>query len=609
MKKKIIIPLVIILILGLLGGGFALLWFKTGFLDFMKPAQTVWTKQMEKALGIENKKFADYSKVLEDYKEIKDKSYKSKFDVSAKLDIDELDEDVQKTINNSKITIESNNDVSGKKTQNKIGLYSKDSEILTLDLVTNGTTVGLGCDDLYDKYLVASLQDTIDYYKKNASRNSSSIESMEAATEILEKAGNLDLYELMYISDSDLKHFDKTYRDAFKTMVPKNCYSKKNGVKVEVDGKDVKTSAYYLTLNGEDAYTFAENLTNTIKDDDVLSGLITDKANLVVESTGLSSYLKQSTGQTKIKQSQVEYLIDEACDQLLEELKYIKDYDNQGITIAVYTKNGKLVKIEFKAFTEDEEKTIATAEYGDKKNIYSLYEDEDKPFVVITDEYTKHKDDEKAGTITVEAYEKTVATADYEFINKKNEKKFDLSVNIPDAEAKFDIMLSSKGDYKKEPVDVDGRIAFKYDDQSAEINFTGNYEFTDVSVPTLDENNSLRIFKVSNSELQSELEKIMKKASEVLPDRLKLIGVDVKAEDIYKEKKTETKLNTLPTTPNTDTKTENKTPSNNTDTKLPGLNIDTKLPSLNTEIKVPDVNVNDIEKDITNKIETNTKLF
>lgn len=609
MKKKIIIPLVIILILGLLGGGFALLWFKTGFLDFMKPAQTVWTKQMEKALGIENKKFADYSKVLEDYKEIKDKSCKSKFDVSAKLDIDELDEDVQKTINNSKITIESNNDVSGKKTQNKIGLYSKDSEILTLDLVTNGTTVGLGCDDLYDKYLVASLQDTIDYYKKNASRNSSSIESMEAATEILEKAGNLDLYELMYISDSDLKHFDKTYRDAFKTMVPKNCYSKKNGVKVEVDGKDVKTSAYYLTLNGEDAYTFAENLTNTIKDDDVLSGLITDKANLVVESTGLSSYLKQSTGQTKIKQSQVEYLIDEACDQLLEELKYIKDYDNQGITIAVYTKNGKLVKIEFKVFTEDEETTIATAEYGDKKNIYSLYKDEDKPFVVITDEFTKHKDDEKAGTITVEAYEKTVATADYEFINKKNEKKFDLSVNIPDAEAKFDIMLSSKGDYKKEPVDVDGRIAFKYDDQSAEINFTGNYEFTDVSVPTLDENNSLRIFKVSNSELQSELEKIMKKASEVLPDRLKLIGVDVKAEDIYKEKKTETKLNTLPTTPNTDTKTENKTPSNNTDTKLPGLNIDTKLPSLNTEIKVPDVNVNDIEKDITNKIETNTKLF
>ena len=106
MKKKVILTLVIIiLILGLLGGGFALLWFKTDFLDFMKPAQTVWAKQIDRALGIENKKFIDYSDVLKEYKEVKDKSYKSKLDVTAKLDISDLDEDVQKTINNSKITI------------------------------------------------------------------------------------------------------------------------------------------------------------------------------------------------------------------------------------------------------------------------------------------------------------------------------------------------------------------------------------------------------------------------------------------------------------------------------------------------------------------------
>lgn len=578
MKKKIIIPLVIILILGLLGGGFALLWFKTDFLDFMKPAQTVWAKQIDRALGIEGKKFADYSDVLKDYKEIKDKSYKSKFDVTANLDITELDADVEKTINNSKITIESSNDVSNNKTQNKIGLYAKDSEVLTLDLVTNGTTVGVGCDDLYDKYVAVSLDDLIEYYKKNASRDSYSTESMEMASEMLKKAGSLDLYELMYISDSDLKHFDKTYRDAFTTMVPKDCYSKKNGVEIEVDGKDVKTTAYYLTLNGEDAYTFAENLTNTIKDDDVLSGLITDKANLLVESTGLSSYLKQSTGQSKIKQSQVEYLINEACDQILEELEYIKDYDDQGVTIAVYTKNGKLAKIEVKAFDADDEMTIATAEYGKNKNIYSLYEDEDTPFIVITDEFTKNKDDERAGTISVDAYEKTVATADYEFINKKNEKKIDLSVNIPDADAKFDVMLSANGNYKKEPVDIDGRVAFKYDDESAEINFNGTFEFTDVSVPTLDENNSVRVFKLSNSELESEGNKILKKASEVLPDRLKLIGINVKAEDIYKDKKTETKTNTLPVTPSIETEIEEK---------------------------LPDINIEDIEKNITDKVDAN----
>ena len=42
--------------------------------------------------------------------------------------------------------------------------------------------------------------------------------------------------------------------------------------------------------------------------------------------------------------------------------------------------------------------------------------------------------------------------------------------------------------------------------------------------------------KLSEEESKTELDKILKKASEVLPARLKLIGIDVKAEDIYKEK-------------------------------------------------------------------------
>ena len=152
--KKIIIAVVAILVV--LGGTFAGLWFFTGVFDFLKPANDVFSNQLEKALNLEGAKFSDYSDILKEYKEMSDKSYKSKFNITANLKISELDKEIQDIINKSKITIESNADIKNKKTQNKIGLYSNNSEVLSLDLVTNDTKLGIGSKDLYDKYLSVS---------------------------------------------------------------------------------------------------------------------------------------------------------------------------------------------------------------------------------------------------------------------------------------------------------------------------------------------------------------------------------------------------------------------------------------------------------------------
>ena len=118
--KKIIIAVVAILVV--LGGTFAGLWFFTGVFDFLKPANDVFSNQLEKALNLEGAKFSDYSDILKEYKEMSDKSYKSKFNITANLKISELDKEIQDIINKSKITIESNADIKNKKTQNKIGL-------------------------------------------------------------------------------------------------------------------------------------------------------------------------------------------------------------------------------------------------------------------------------------------------------------------------------------------------------------------------------------------------------------------------------------------------------------------------------------------------------
>ncbi len=522
--KKIIIAIVAILVV--LGGTFAGLWFFTGVFDFLKPVNNVFSNQLEKALNLEGAKFSNYSDFLKEYKEMSNKSRKSTLNMTAKLNISELDSDIQKTINKSKITLESNTDVSGKKTQNKIGLYSNNSEVLTLDLVTNDTKMAIGCEDLYDKYISISAEDLAEYIEKNY-KGEFDADELEMLSKGL-SGTNVDPYELLYISDSDLKHFDETYRDCLKNFISKDCYSSKKDVKVDVDGDDVKTTAYYLTLTGKDAYDFINKLSDTVKNDDTLARLITEKINLIMKSAG----------QEEIKQSEVSDFIDEMLEELLDKAKDIEDIDDQAIQIAIYSKNSKPVRIEVNTIEDiddkDEAETILSVEYAKNKDIYTVYQNGES-YIVVENEYSKKTDKEKVGKLTAKASGMSIGTLDYEIVMKDNEEKIDLSLNVPLASVSADIELSTKGNYKKEPVDINGLFSFKYGKESAEIKFDGTIEYGDVSVPELTSKNSVDVLKLSEEELKTEAQKILKKASQVLPNRLKLIGITVKAEDIYSE--------------------------------------------------------------------------
>ena len=539
--KKIIIAVVAVLVV--LGGTFAGLWFFTGVFNFLKPANDVFSNQIEKALNLEGAKFSNYSNFLKEYKEISGKSYKSKFNVSANVNVKNVDSDVKNVINKSKLTIESSADISNKKTQSKVGLYSNNSEVLTLDLVTNDTTLGLGCKDLSDKYYTVKVEDFIEYLKKNSSSSlsKSDLKAIEAIEKSLSGSSSINTYDLLYISDKDLKHFDDTYRNCLTTLISKDCYSSEKDVKVEVDGDDEKTTAYYLTLTGADAYKFVEDFTNLAKNDSVLISIITEKANMVLESAG----------QSKIDEDTVKDALANLSDNLLEELESIKDEKDSAVQIAVYSSKNKPVRIDVNTIEDvdkkDDKETIFSIEYADSKTIYTVYNN-GKSYITVTDEYKKEKNS-RSGKLTAKSSGMSIGTLDYEFVKKDNESKIDLALNVPLAGLSADVELSTKGNYKKEPVDVNARVNVVYGSQSVEVKLDGSVEYGDVSIPTLSSSNSIDVLKLSNDQLKTELNKVLKKASEVLPSRLKLIGVNIKAEDIYKAP-------TLETTTTDTTKTE-----------------------------------------------------
>lgn len=524
--KKIIIPILIVLIiLVTLGGVFAFLWFKTSLLNFLKPSDDIFADQVKKAFNLQDAKFSNYSDTLKDYKELSEKPVKAKLNVTAKLNISDLDDEIEEVVNKCKLTIESNSDIKNKKSQNKIGLYSNNSEVLTVDMVANDGKVGIGCKDLYDKYLAISMEDLIDYMKKEGNMDEEELQMLSKIT----SGDSINPYDLLYISDEDLKHFDENYSiDKILDLISKDCFSKEDKVEVKVDGEDVKTYASYLTLTGADAYKFAEDFSNKLKDDSVVTKLVADKANMVLEYAG----------QDKISENDVKNYMNQIFDSMLDELEGLKDEKDSAVQIAIYSKNNQPVRIDVNMLedVEDSDKeTLLSIEYAKNKDIYTIYND-GKAYISVVNDYEKKGKDEYKGKLTAKASGMSIGTLEYDIVCKDKESKFNLNLNIPLADVSAKIELSSNGDYKKEPVDVNGLISFNYGKESAEIKFDGTVEYGDVSIPELNSSNSINVLKMSEEESKTELDKILKKASEVLPARLKLIGITVDAKDIYPEK-------------------------------------------------------------------------
>ena len=527
MKKalKIIIPIVIVLaILAALGGTIAFLWFKTDLFNRFKPSDKVFADQVKEAFDLKDVKFTEYSDILNKYRNLSDKSMKTKLNVTANLNISQLDKEVQNTINKSKLTIEANTDAKNKNMQSKIGLYSNNSEVLTVDMVKNGNKLGVGCKDIYDKYLIVSTDDLIEYLKKDGSIDAT---ELDAVSKVLSGDG-INVYDLLYISEDDLKHFDDTYSvDKILDLISKDCYSKDNKKQeVEVDGETVKALGSYLTLTGADAYKLAEDLVNKIKDDSVISKIMTEKANMVLEYAG----------QDKISENDMKEILNDSFDQLLKEMSSIKDENEAAVQIAIYSKNNKPVRIEFNALKDvddkDDKETLLSIEYADKKDIYTVYNN-GKAYITVENEYEKKDKNEYKGKLTAKASGVSVGTLDYEIVIKDDESKIYLDLSVPMANLSGKVDITSKGNINNEAVTLNGLVSFKYGRESAEVKFDGSVEVTDVTIPELNTSNSLNILSLTDAESAAEAEKILKKASEVLPARLKLLGINIDANSIY----------------------------------------------------------------------------
>ena len=384
MKKAIIIIVSVLVVAIATCTG---LYFFTDVFNFIKPASANFSSQAKKLLGTDkDNKYSDYEAMLKKLK-ISDKSYTSNADISMNVSVPSsiVDSSTQKLINSSKIKYNGSYDANSKAMSNNVGLYKDNKEFLTLQLVQKDQTVSVGCKDLYDKTLNFDLSKYDEFCQKN---NITADEETKASIDALKSMKDSNytdfLYDLLYLSENDFNSLNKTYGNLLSDLISKDNYSTKKNEKVTVGGDDVKTTAYSLTLSGEDAYNFINKLVDLVKNDDITKKIIIDKYNILKKynTSLISAYdeveAKSANPNTELPDLTVDN-INSFLDDLVKDLEKSKDdftNSDKCLQFTIYSdKKSEPVKFEISVLDDKKDKegkVVFTEELSDGKNKYTV---------------------------------------------------------------------------------------------------------------------------------------------------------------------------------------------------------------------------------------------
>lgn len=412
--KKAIIIIVSVLVVAL--GACTCLYFFTDTFNFIKPASTNFANQAKKLLGTDkDNKYSDYEAFLKKFK-LEDKSYVGNADISMNVSLPSsiVDSSTQKMINSSTVKYSGSYDASTKARSNNIGLYKDKKEFLTLNLLQKDKTVSIGCSDLYDKTLNLDMSKYEEYCKNNnITIDDNSKDSINKLTSLNDNNYTDLLYDLFYLSEDDYNSLNKTYGNLLTDLVDKDNFSTKKNQKITVNGDDVKTTAYSLTLSGEDTYNLITKFIELVKKDETTKKLIIDKYN-VLKKYDVAFYSTYTTYKTSIKDSNLTSEetddlstddVDEFLDKLMSNLEKNKDdfTKTKGcLKFTIYSdKKSEPVKFEISSVKDkkdNDESVIFAEDLAKGKTKYTISIDELNKFLNSSD---TEEDEDENNTIDI----------------------------------------------------------------------------------------------------------------------------------------------------------------------------------------------------------------
>lgn len=469
MKKKIIwgIIAVLIIVAALMG----ILYYTT---DLFKSPEQLFYKHLADDVNFLGK--TTYADVMKELKKEAEASSENAGEITAKVTTtDTQTQEIATVLEKGKITYDMKTVGKEKKMQGDITLNYDGKDIVTVNVLQNKEQYGIKVAEAYDKYVSVENNNLKALFQKLG----------VDTTDIPDKIEMVDYYELLNIDEETLKHIEDTYTGVIKQNIPVESYSVEKNVTVKIDGEDITTNAYKLTLTEEQTKVILEKVLETLKADDTTLNLIIEKYNMIAEPY-------KAMGATMSTEVTKDSLV-KAIEDELQNLNDTTTNSGNVLEVIVYgTRNSKA------------------------KMMMNIMENETNTAKLEID-MTKDNKDKKA-IMTCSAEDTTIT-----MIASESEEKTGLVLTASENDnIVMEFVIAEQGN------NTEATMKITSDGTTAEINIKNELKSTEnITVEDFTAENSVKLNDMTQDEISTLVQTIYTNVTKVLPEKAQLLGINL----------------------------------------------------------------------------------
>ena len=477
-KRHAFIIAIIIIIILIVVAGLAILYLNT---DLFKSNQSLFTKYIEKNMENLEKietigQNAQYDNLLKNSKYTE----QSEIKVTYTENKETTSENRNNIINKLKVSIDGQTDKANQYDYKEIKLLKEDNPVLNIETIQNQNTYGIKLADLFKQYILVENSNLKDLCKKIGYAE----EQISNIPDKIEVTG--EIFENIKLSEEEKENLKNQYLNIIIQNVTKENFQKQTNQVININGKDITTNAYMLSLTKEKMNDIYIEILENLKQDTIVLGKI-DYMQSVLDKMGFL----QNGNIYNVKEELVKEI-----DKTIEEITK-NNIGNEEINIIVYENSGETVRTSIKG-----------PEY--EINFDFSIKDNEK--------YCKIRIEEKDET---REYQINESTDEINFSGK--EEKEDKIKNISFKQSK---KINNKNCLKNTNI--------KYEDSNNQIeaNITQNLDFVDEIEKeiVLDNQNSV---KLNNME-EEQLKQVIDRIDEGINQKIQSLNEEINQEELKK---------------------------------------------------------------------------
>lgn len=319
-KKIIGISLIVLVLLFAIVG---ILYLKTDLLDFLKKPKTLfYTYLMQNKEGL-----AEFNNSANEdiTQKMQNESYEENGEMTWNIEaLTPVDVETQKgfeILNNANITYNTKANLKDNKISSKAYIKYKNEDLATLEAIFTNQAFGLKVGEIYDKCIAIENNNLKELAERFGIDSTSIPDKIE-----LNKQLNIEK-----LSEEDLKSVKERYLNVLNESIEEENYTRSKET-IEINGEEINTKAYTLTLSQKETKKLIINLLEALKDDDILLNYFVNYINKVNEITYGTEYEQLRKTDLKMMISYITASMNDASSTSKDKL-YITVYESKGKTV------------------------------------------------------------------------------------------------------------------------------------------------------------------------------------------------------------------------------------------------------------------------------------